>query len=130
MVLTVFHFTYLLIFLAAIAGMTIILIIGNKLLELVLKRINLDVVIKNLQYLFSIIGFIWFVSFVFHKKTYDILLPEIDNNQIQLVIKDYWGVKEKSYVMEYKEYSWQYHDYSTGSLKLKTVPDEKGVIYY
>lgn len=130
MVLTAFNFTDLLIWLAVITGLTIILIIGNKLLELVLKRINIDIVIKNLQYLFSIIGFIWFVTFVFHKKNYDILLPEIDNEQIQLVIKDYWGLKEKSYVMEYNQYSWQYHDYSSGSLKLKTVPDEKGIIYY
>ena len=129
MVLAAFHFKGLLLWIAVTAGLTIILIIGNKLFESVLKKINIDVVIKNLQYLFSIIGFIWFVTFVFHKKTYDILLPEIDNEQIQLVIKDYWGLKEKSFVMEYNQYYWKYHDYSSGTLKLKTVPDERGIIY-
>lgn len=130
MILNIFTIKFLLTYLAYTVGIAIILIFGNKLLDYIVKRINVEAFIKNLQFIFFIIGIIWFGSFIFHKKTYAILIPETDNEQIQLVIKDYWGLKENSYVIEFDEYSWKYRDYSSGSLKLKTLPDKKGINYY
>jgi hypothetical protein len=107
---------------------SVIVIIGQKLIDQILKKIGIETIIRTAINFFAIIGFIWFILFLWHKKTYDILIPSVDSDQIQVVMKDFWGLKEKSYVMKFDEYYWKFYD--NDIKKLRPLPEKDGIIYY
>lgn len=80
--------------------------------------------IKNI---FAFIGIIWTISFIIQKKTYDIILMHPEEKQIEILIKDNWGLREKIYEVKYINREWKYKLHKEGDFQWICLPAVKGV---
>lgn len=109
-----------------ITGVLIFTFVFLKKVENFIDKINFEKLLYNSIGVFSLIGFIWLISFAFKRTTYDIRLNAPDSDYITLIVKSNWGIKTKYYNVKFEDY-WKYEDKTSDKRKWISLPDKNGI---